>query len=140
MRWAAFDPAGARVATASGDGLARVWRVADGALDGPPLAHEAPLTCVAFAPDGTRLATATESDSGARAWLWELATRTRTALEGHRAGAVLHLAFCPDGARLATTGSDMSVRVFDLAGRALRVYRAYYQPLAARWTPTARAS
>jgi hypothetical protein len=63
----AFSPDGARLATASYDGTARVWEAASGkelaVLRGPG----GDPHVVAFSPDGTRLTTA--SDEGAGVWI-----------------------------------------------------------------------
>ena len=52
----AFSPDGARVATGSGDGSARVFDAATGA-EISRLDHERAVYAVAFSPDGTRVAT-----------------------------------------------------------------------------------
>ena len=72
--------------------------------------------CVAFHPDGTRLA----SSSGTRSepasiQIWDSATgKTLAELAGHSTLA-RRLAFFPDGSRLASLGDDGSLKLWDLA-------------------------
>jgi WD40 repeat protein len=124
---ATFSLDGQRVATAGVDGTARVWDAVSGQLQqtlivAPEsvalLGRIAPVTAVAFSPDGARLATA-GSDGVAR--VWEIASgRQVLTLRGHTA-AVQHVAFHPDGTRLATSASDASVRIWSAStGEELR--------------------
>jgi WD40 repeat protein len=64
----AFNPGGTMLATASGDGTARLWDVATQQEIGAPMtADTQPLYAVAFNPGGTMLATAS-GDGTVRAW------------------------------------------------------------------------
>jgi hypothetical protein len=64
---------------------------------------------VAFSPDGSRLATA--SDDGT-ARLWDVASgKPLIVLRGHPA-PVVAVAFSPDGSRLATAGADGTARLW----------------------------
>jgi tRNA A-37 threonylcarbamoyl transferase component Bud32 len=68
------------------------------------------INCVAFSPDGERLASAC-SDQSLK--VWDTASgREALAFEGH-SGAVSHLTFSPDGKWLAST-SQMTVKAWEL--------------------------
>ncbi len=72
---------------------------------------------VAFAPDGTTLAT---GDTDGTVILWDLTDpaqprRLGQPLTGHT-GPVYSVAFAPDGTTLATGGDDGTVILWDLTG------------------------
>src|SRR5262249_33067895 len=79
--------------------------------------HTDVVRCLAFAPDGRRLASGS-SDESVR--IWDMATgRQQAVLHGHT-GWVIAAAFTPDGQALASAGSDRVVQLWDLgAGREL---------------------
>jgi WD40 repeat protein len=107
-----FSPDGALIATGSGDsgsGSARVFDVATGAQQAQ-LDH-GPVRAVAFSPDSTRVATASD-DGSAR--VFDAATGAQLARFDHDS-AVQAVAFSPDGVWVATGGKDGSARVFDAA-------------------------
>jgi WD40 repeat protein/3',5'-cyclic AMP phosphodiesterase CpdA len=74
--------------------------------------HSDELNSVAFSPEGSLLATASD-DRTAR--IWDLTTgTTRTVLYGHGA-RVRAVAFSPDRSLLATASDDRSARIWDIA-------------------------
>lgn len=101
----AVSPQGTLLAGACGDRV-RVWDAATGAVradwDGPT----EPITRLAFAPDGTHLASA--SDTGCEVWLWRVADGEPVLLipDAIDGAVVQALAFHPDGTRLAVGGFD----------------------------------
>lgn len=117
---AAFDPQGEFVLTAGDDGVARLWRLADGTsieLAG----HTRRLTDAGFSPDGRTVVTTSE-DGTAR--LWNRDGTSRAELVGHN-GGVVAVAFAPDGSLVATAGRDLTARVWDGAGNPVRVLRGH---------------
>jgi WD40 repeat protein/serine/threonine protein kinase len=115
---AVFSPDGTRVAEACAVDLDKkpAVRVSD-ARSGREVAllrgHAKDVVCVAFSPDGRRLATGS-ADHTAR--VWDAASgRELASLKGH-AAAVNAIAFSPDGARVATASADGTARTWDEAG------------------------
>jgi WD40 repeat protein len=126
----AFSPDGARLAGGSPDGTVKIWdaRTVHDALD-LNVQNNLPVPCVAFSPDGQRLATA--EDHTVKVW------NARTGQEllkfpGYRTS----LAFSPDGTRLAGAGGELTIwdahtgqELLSIPGR---FWRVAYTPDGAR--------
>jgi WD40 repeat protein len=113
----AFSPDGARVATASRDGTARIWDAATGAPVTPPLRHGGAVLDVGFDPDGARLVTAS-ADGTARIWDATSGAPVGPPLPH---GAAAHLAsFRGDGDAVLTACWDRTARIWDAATGAPR--------------------
>lgn len=106
----AFSPCGARIATASGDGTARVWDVATGEAIGAPLLHEDQVNSIAFSPDGQRVVTAS-NDGTAR--VWDAATGKPTGGPLSHESPVWGASFSPDGLIVVTASWDRTARMWD---------------------------
>ncbi|HXN88172.1 MAG TPA: hypothetical protein VN890_02260, partial [Methylocella sp.] len=88
---------------------------------------KAPITSVAFSPDGVRVLTGSY-DNTAR--LWDAATgKEIRAFKGH-VGSVTSVAFSPDGARVLTGSGDATARLWAAAtGEELRAFKGHDLPV-----------
>jgi WD40 repeat protein len=119
---------GSLIASGNVDGTVSFWDSQTSRSAGPPLQVGAPVTWVAFSPDGRRLAVATGTRVSASPItpmtvprLWDVATRQPSgiSLTGHRKSVNI-LAFSPDGRLLAAGDNDGNVVFHDpLTGAAV---------------------
>ena len=100
----------ALLATASQDGVARLWDPASGDLVAKLEGHDAAVDFVAFDPTGSRLISG--SDDGT-AQIWDVRpAESLNTLEGQPQG-VTSVAWSPDGKLLATASYDATVFLRD---------------------------
>jgi len=97
--------------------------------------HTNEVQSVAFSPDGSLLATASDFNT---ACLWEVDSgRTRATFQGHES-TVPSVAFSPDGSLLATGSADGTTRLWDVAdGRCVLILVAIGEARVA-FTPDGR--
>jgi len=125
----AFSPAGDALASGGDDDgdtqTIRIWDPATSRLRRGWFGGEGTVAALAFAPDGSTLASAHLADAD-NVRLWDPATgHLRATLRGH-AGRVRTLAYRPGGGLLATGGDDATIRLWDLAtGQLARVLRGH---------------
>jgi WD40 repeat protein/tRNA A-37 threonylcarbamoyl transferase component Bud32 len=104
-----------------------IREVATGRILQTLMGHTADITCMAFSPDGRRLATASYDKT---IKLWDVLNGLNVfTLRGHTAG-VISLAFSPDGYRLASGSMDFTARIWDAAPLppdTLRLHEAGYR-------------
>jgi WD40 repeat protein/predicted Ser/Thr protein kinase len=104
-----FDRVGARVASASLDGTARIWSAETGALLATLRGHEDAVYGVDFDPDGKRVVTGS-SDGTVR--VWDAATGEVEHILGGHTGGISVVVRSPDGETLATGSDDGSARLW----------------------------
>jgi WD40 repeat protein len=131
----AYSADGTRVVAGQRDSSARIWDVTSGGeLVG--VRQNGPVTDVAFAPDGTRIATSSWDEmfaagmmGQATACIWSAESPQRLHSLSHRA-RVLCVEFSSDSARLATGSEDASARIWDAgSGEELRAIREHRGPV-----------
>lgn len=110
---------GERVLTASEDGAARLWSLAD-ANTIREVKHDSPLRAVAASPHAATFATGGD-DGAVKIWRSTDAALVRTIPTDGK--PVRGIAYSTDGSRLAVAGDDQSVRIWDPATGGL-VHRA----------------
>ncbi len=106
---ATFSPDGARLATLSHDGTARIWN-RDGGLEAT-LHHAGPLAAAAWSSDGSWLATGT---SAGTLTIWDRSTwRARKLIEAH-VNFISALAIGDRDTLIASAGGDGIVKLWDV--------------------------
>jgi len=116
VRSVAWSPDGAKIATASDDGNARVWSSSSGSTLLTLTGHSSSVYAVAWSPDGAKIATAS-ADNTARVWSSSSGSTLLT-LTGH-SSSVYAVAWSPDGAKIATASADRTARVWSSSGSTL---------------------
>src|SRR5206468_4257674 len=111
--WVSFSRDGRTLASASADGMVRLWEPGSGQVRSAFLVVRGGefLGCLDFSPDGKTLASAS-TDGPVR--LWDVQSGAeRATLQGHT-DRVWDVAFSPDGKTLASASADGTVKLWDV--------------------------
>jgi WD40 repeat protein/serine/threonine protein kinase len=106
----AYGPDGRQLASAGGDGIIKVWDTVTGQNRLTLLGPGTPVWCVAFSPDGQRLAAAVDHTI----CVWNAATGEKLLTLSGNAEDIRSVAFSPDGQRLVSGSNDSLVKVWDV--------------------------
>jgi len=107
---ARFTPDGRHIASGAKDGTLVYWNADTGQIQYRLPNQPQEIRCLAFAPSGDQIATA----SGLTIRFYDVRGQEIRRFTGH-SGTVRCLAFSPDGKRLITGGDDKSIRLWEVA-------------------------
>ncbi len=132
----AFSPDSHRLATASEDGVVRVWKVPENKPYEPPIplhGHIGPVWSLALSPDGKELATAGK-DRTVRLWSVDVLTaqgrekglREATQILSNFVSPVEVVRYLPEKPLLAVQTRDGGFQLFDSGGGKAKAGRQWY--------------
>ena len=115
------DRCGQWLATASRDGVARLWAIGPNHEDTVFVGHKGPVETAVFSPNGRQVATG--SDDGT-VRIWDAASGSQEEIlagrSGEPLGRVNRVAYSPDGKLLAAASYDGATRLYDSQSGELR--------------------
>jgi WD40 repeat protein/uncharacterized caspase-like protein/energy-coupling factor transporter ATP-binding protein EcfA2 len=117
---AIFSPDGKLIATASSDGLVKLWQ-SNGKLLRDLNGHQNRVTAIAFRSDGKAIATAS-ADKTVK--IWNLDGKALLTLSGHK-DWVTDVRFHPNGQWIASASRDGTIRLWRSNGQLVQTFRGH---------------
>jgi WD40 repeat protein len=111
----AFSKDDQQLASGSADTTILIWNMADGSVHRSLQGHQGSVASIAFSPDGTQLASASNTDYSARLWS-VVEGRELRPLPVHGED-VFAVCFHPQGKRLFTADANCNLKVWDVEAR-----------------------
>jgi WD40 repeat protein len=115
-----FSPDGKMIASASRDGMLKLWS-SEGKLLDTLQGHNAAVNSVSFSPDGKMIASASGEH---RLKLWSSEGKLLDTLQGHNA-AVNSVNFSPDGKMIASASWDKTIILWSHEGKLLNTLKGH---------------
>lgn len=106
---ACFNQTGTKLATASADGMARIYNVYTGACTAILQGHDDEIGALSFNPQGNKIITAS-SDKHCKVWNTDTGSEIQS-LEGHR-DEIFSCAFNYEGDTIITGSKDNTCRIW----------------------------
>jgi WD40 repeat protein len=114
---ARFDAGGDLIATASGDGIVRLWNAATGTLVRELRGHKEEVVKLAFSPRSDHLVS---GSADGNVIIWDLSQGTIVSNLGEHSGGVQSVAFNGDGTLIVTAIKSGLVEIWDATSRNVR--------------------
>jgi GTPase SAR1 family protein/predicted phosphodiesterase/uncharacterized Zn-finger protein len=132
IRRLAWSANGEFLASASDDGIVRVWREFDGSCKHVLNAHQSQVYGLAFSPDSTVLATSGEDG---HVHIWDISTGNSVHSTIHHRMGIWCIAFSPDGTLIASACDDCTIRLWQAKdGTLVRSFRHDNEAWAVEWS------
>ena len=110
----ALSPDGRVIASASFDGIIRLWDIKTGQTIKELSISKMPLFAVSFSPDGQYIAFSYAVDEDSSVYIWSLNKNChQCVLNGHES-VIRSISFSHDGSSLVTASNDGTVRIWDI--------------------------
>lgn len=139
---ARWSPDGGKLATASADGIVRIWTLAGSSaaleVQGTQLleGHDGAVTGIAWNARGDQLVSISEDGSGR---VWNAASGQQVALLAAHHSGLRTVAWSADGTRVVTAGADHDIRIWEVeAGAERGAYEIGSQVHTVAWEPGSR--